>query len=473
MALETGTTIDELVATNPTASDPAGQGDDHLRLIKAVLKNSFPQVGGIFGQCRIMNSSQTISSVYNTSLIVVGVTSTLTLPPSASITSGWYVDLQTAIGGTATIQTQGSQSINGAASLSIPAKHMARIHFTGGNTWRAAIWPSAEDGFPAFENVQVNGTLSVSGVATFKSGVSVSGAAVLSGNLTIGGDIIGGVTISGAAVLQGNLTVNGNTTLSTVTALGAATFKSGISISGAAALTGGLTVGGAMTVSAATVLQSTLSVAGAATISGATALLGSLSIAGNIVSTVTISGATVLQSTLTVNGAATISGALTLTAGQIAFPATQNPSAGANVLDDYEEGTWTPSLTMQTPGNLSVAYSNRVGAYTKIGNAVHVMASIQTSTWTHTTASGEFRVTGFPFTSNSDAVYNALSIAIAQNIVGSSNYTLGLSINGGLTYANTYFFNSGAIVAPATAVAANVATGNQIIYGFGGTYRSA
>lgn len=34
---------------------------------------------------------------------------------------------------------------------------------------------------------------------------------------------------------------------------------------------------------------------------------------------------------------------LVVSAGQIAFPATQNPSAGANVLDDYEEGAWTPT----------------------------------------------------------------------------------------------------------------------------------
>ena len=44
MALESGTYLDDLVATNPTASDNVSQGDNHLRLIKAVLKNSFPSV---------------------------------------------------------------------------------------------------------------------------------------------------------------------------------------------------------------------------------------------------------------------------------------------------------------------------------------------------------------------------------------------------------------------------------------------
>jgi len=44
MALEAATYIDELVATNPAAGDSFGQGDDHLRLIKAVLLATFPNL---------------------------------------------------------------------------------------------------------------------------------------------------------------------------------------------------------------------------------------------------------------------------------------------------------------------------------------------------------------------------------------------------------------------------------------------
>ncbi len=47
----------------------------------------------------------------------------------------------------------------------------------------------------------------------------------------------------------------------------------------------------------------------------------------------------------TANGGTSVniaSAALPLGSGQITFPATQNPSADANTLDDYEEGTWTP-----------------------------------------------------------------------------------------------------------------------------------
>ena len=46
MALETATTIDQLVVTNPAATDGLAQADDHLRLIKAALQNTFPNIAG-------------------------------------------------------------------------------------------------------------------------------------------------------------------------------------------------------------------------------------------------------------------------------------------------------------------------------------------------------------------------------------------------------------------------------------------
>lgn len=42
MALESGTYVKDLVSTNPPGTDAISQGDDHIRLIKSVLQNSFP-----------------------------------------------------------------------------------------------------------------------------------------------------------------------------------------------------------------------------------------------------------------------------------------------------------------------------------------------------------------------------------------------------------------------------------------------
>ena len=42
MALESASWVTQLVDTNPVVGDPVGEGDDHLRMLKTVLKNSFP-----------------------------------------------------------------------------------------------------------------------------------------------------------------------------------------------------------------------------------------------------------------------------------------------------------------------------------------------------------------------------------------------------------------------------------------------
>lgn len=60
--------------------------------------------------------------------------------------------------------------------------------------------------------------------------------------------------------------------------------------------------------------------------------------------------------------------------GQIPFPATQIPSADANTLDDYEEGTTTPTITA-TSGTFATVTSTL--QYVKIGRAVFFTFEIQ------------------------------------------------------------------------------------------------
>lgn len=81
-----------------------------------------------------------------------------------------------------------------------------------------------------------------------------------------------------------------------------------------------------------------------------------------------VNPAPTVTGTLTPAGLVDISG---VGAGQIKFPATQNPSANANTLDDYEEGTWTPVV------GGSATYTTQSGVYTKIGRLVHVICNFQ------------------------------------------------------------------------------------------------
>jgi hypothetical protein len=57
-----------------------------------------------------------------------------------------------------------------------------------------------------------------------------------------------------------------------------------------------------------------------------------------------------------------------LTSGGITF---NGDTAAANALDDYEEGTFTPSYTVDGGGSAGTVTSTNVGTYTKIGNIVH------------------------------------------------------------------------------------------------------
>lgn len=46
MAIETASYISDLNVANPPGSDPVGQADDHIRLLKSVLKSTFPNITG-------------------------------------------------------------------------------------------------------------------------------------------------------------------------------------------------------------------------------------------------------------------------------------------------------------------------------------------------------------------------------------------------------------------------------------------
>jgi hypothetical protein len=53
----------------------------------------------------------------------------------------------------------------------------------------------------------------------------------------------------------------------------------------------------------------------------------------------------------------------------LVFPASPSLSGGANTLDDYEEGTFTPTLTATTSGSITTGASS-TGSYVKVGKAV-------------------------------------------------------------------------------------------------------
>jgi hypothetical protein len=93
----------------------------------------------------------------------------------------------------------------------------------------------------------------------------------------------------------------------------------------------------------------------------------------------------------------------------ITFPATQSASSNANTLDDYEEGSWTPTL-----GGTST-YAIQRGNYVKIGKQVFVECFFEvTSIGTGSTS----KISGLPFSSaNFMPAYVGYFANLGQNYV--------------------------------------------------------
>lgn len=96
--------------------------------------------------------------------------------------------------------------------------------------------------------------------------------------------------------------------------------------------------------------------------------------------------------------------------GQVVFPATQDPSADVNTLDDYEEGTWTPVIA-GTGGDVTMTV--QIGRYVKIGKQVTLWGTIKCSAWTLT---GALSITGLPFTADATANYFNTGSMFTDNV---------------------------------------------------------
>ena len=92
----------------------------------------------------------------------------------------------------------------------------------------------------------------------------------------------------------------------------------------------------------------------------------------------------------------------------ISFPATQSASSDANTLDDYEEGTWTPTITFGG-GSTGLTYASQHGNYTKVGNRVFISFYVAMSNKGSST--GAMTLLGLPFTAvNTTDQYNSAGI---------------------------------------------------------------
>jgi hypothetical protein len=193
---------------------------------------------------------------------------------------------------------------------------------------------------------------------------------------------------------------------------------------------------------------------------------------------VTNNSVTLGNSSVTAVYMAQDSGATVHCAG-INFSATQPaPDAGTSsseVLDGYEEGVFTPTLTTNSTDFTSVTYDSLVkGKYTKIGNIVHIQGFLRTDAVNKGSASGDVAIGGLPFTAGASTSGTAngnasILISNAGGWVG-ENPSHGLVIAGG-TIIQLYYadYNVDANNVAVSDVTDGTSENKNALY-FAGTY---
>ena len=114
-------------------------------------------------------------------------------------------------------------------------------------------------------------------------------------------------------------------------------------------------------------------------------------------------------------------------------------TAAANALDDYEEGTFTPTINGSLSGGI------RQGFYVKVGQLVMVTMMIQ---WTaNSGAGGGVGIGGFPFAStNTGSTYHraGASWGFTQGLDNQGNKQLTFNINANVTAGGIHVINDNA-----------------------------
>lgn len=152
-----------------------------------------------------------------------------------------------------------------------------------------------------------------------------------------------------------------------------------------------------------------------------------------------LSGKTLLiaESPATISAVLTFSEKPIINAG-LQFPATQVASTDVNTLDDYEEGTWTPTIGGTTSESGQV-YSTQLGHYVKVGKFVAVTFQVGLSTLG--TITGFVQIKGLPFVVDTvdwytDIFWHQLSSSYVKLGVKTNNASSALTLLG-VTAAST------------------------------------
>lgn len=182
MGLESATYINDLTTTNPVSTDKRKQGDDHLRLIKTVLKNTFPNAdrAEYLADYEAITTAETVAAADQNKIYGASTTGgafTVTLPTNLGAALGGFtvtvVKLET--NSNAVTVAPNAGTINGIASYALRnAGDRIEAYWTGA-TWLASVTYAGQN------SVAITGDVTA-GVAHFDKLLDVAPA---SANATI------------------------------------------------------------------------------------------------------------------------------------------------------------------------------------------------------------------------------------------------------------------------------------------------
>lgn len=162
-----------------------------------------------------------------------------------------------------------------------------------------------------------------------------------------------------------------------------------------------------------------------------------------------------------------IAPAQTLSVNGITFPATQVPSADANTLDDYEEGTFTPSINSLTAGT-GRATTVYTAKYTKVGRICNFQIFLTLSTL-GSGGSGLTVINGLPFTNLNDGGNYESAISVAYfDTLASSIVWIGGTVKPNQTYIGMFARGTAGTDAASMTFSTYITTGSTFIVS--GTY---
>lgn len=125
------------------------------------------------------------------------------------------------------------------------------------------------------------------------------------------------------------------------------------------------------------------------------------------------------------------------------------------------EGTWTLELTFATAGDLACAYTYQIGTYTKIGRIVKCNFRIETSSFTHTTASGNLQITGLPYPVRTLSNLRFTGTVLVSGVTKAGYSQFNTIADSALSYLTVQACGTG--VAASNVTAANMPTGGTVI----------